>query len=1264
MQCLQCQHHNPEGAKFCNACATPIIPICPWCATENPAGANFCHQCATNLQTLTSVSGSVQFVLQEAELENRFYTMLRAVMWLLLRDKRVTYRELKHVLALDESVVQELREELILKRLAYDEDGKVLVWTGEPSLTTYPVSPVPNPAATTEPTAMPSPAVSEIPSLVSTSAVPPNGGTGSSENSPTESLPNEPIAVPAPARSAPDAERRQLTVMFCDLVGSTDLSGKLDPEDLRDVVRAYQETAAGVIARYEGHIAQYLGDGLLIYFGFPVAHEDDAQRALYTGLGIPEAMATLNTRLEADYGVELAVRIGIHTGPVVVGEMGGGGRHENLALGETPNIAARLEGLAQANTTVISPVTAQLVQRAFIIEALGPHELKGVAEPMMLYRVCSPREAEHDGHAALLAGRFDALVGRDEEIGLLVRRWDQSQEGFGQVVLISGEAGIGKSSLVEGLRDHVRQAGGTRIAFRCSPYHTNSAFYPIIEHIQRALGWQPEDTTDTRLAKLEQALAGTSLPLEEAVPLLAALLSLPLPEGRYAALTLSPQQQRQQTQDVLVAWLLEEAERHPVLAVWEDLHWADPSTLETLGLLVEQVPTATMLHVLTFRPEFVPPWPPRSHLTPLTLNRLERPQVEALVHRLAGGKRLPEEVVAHIVGKTDGVPLYVEELTKMLLASDLLREDAEQYVLTGPLVTVAIPDTLQDSLMARLDQMNTAKEVAQLGSVLGREFAYDMLRALAWQDEETLQTALAQLVQAELLYQRGRPPRAKYIFKHALIQDAAYASLLRSSRQQIHEQIAQLLETHFLQIVESQPELVAHHYTEAGQGRAAIGYWQKAGEHARKRSAHREAIEHLTQALDLLTALPEGRDRTQHELDISLALGPAVIATEGWSASRVEHIYIQARDLCHQLGDAVQLLPVLRGLRMYYAVRGQLQTALQLGEELFEHAQRTDDPVLLTEAHWVMGATLSWWGELSQARTHLEQGLSLYDPQQYRVYAFRHESDPGVLCLCWLSWVLWFLGYPDQARQRSDEVVALSEKVSQPFSQAYVLTSGCWVYEYLAEYPRVQANAEAAMALATEQGFISHLAHSTFIRGWVLAAQGQMEPGLDQMRQGIAAWRATGAELVLTYFLARLAEMYGNAGRVTEGLETLSEALRISTQNGERFYEAELHRLQGTLILTQDSQGRKMEEVEACFLQALEVSRHQQAKSLELRAATSLARLWQSQGKHQSAYDLLAPVYEWFTEGFDTADLMDARSLVDELRPEKGWQNTGDSHHQ
>ena len=564
---------------------------------------------------------------------------------------------------------------------------------------------------------------------------------------------------PSPAEPrAPDAERRQLTVLFCDLVDSTRLAGQLDPEDLREVVLAYQATCVEVLQRFDGYVAQYLGDGLLVYFGYPQAHEDDAQRAVRASLGILDAMETLNTRLEQPQGTRLAVRIGIHTGLVVVGTMGSGGRHEQLALGETPNLAARLQSLAAPQAVAISATTRRLVQGYFTCDDLGLHRLKGVETPLRVYRVVGASAAQSRLDVAAATG-LTPLVGRDPEVGLLRERWAQSQDGLGQVVVLSGEAGIGKSRLVHVLTEHVVDEGMPCLTLRCSPYHTNSAFYPVIEHLQRLLQWHRDETPSARLAMLEQTLQTTDLPLAEVVPLLAALLTVPVPE-RYPPLTLSPQRQKQKTQEALVAWLLADAARQPVLAVWEDLHWADPSTLELLGLLLDHVPMARLFLVLTCRPEFRPPWAPRSYVTPLPLTRLTSPQIEEMVLRVTGDIPLPAEVIQQIVAKTDGIPLFVEELVKTILEAGLVREDAGRYVLTGPLPPLAIPATLQDALMARLDRLSAVKEVAQLGAVLGREFAYELLRAVASLDEATVQRALARLVEVELVYQRGLPPQA------------------------------------------------------------------------------------------------------------------------------------------------------------------------------------------------------------------------------------------------------------------------------------------------------------------------------------------------------------------------------------------------------------------------------------------------------------------------------------------------------------------------
>jgi len=964
------------------------------------------------------------------------------------------------------------------------------------------------------------------------------------------------------------------------------------------------------------------------------------------GLGIVEAMGKLNTRLESEYGVQLAVRLGIHTGPVVLGEMGGGGRHEQLALGETPNVAARLERLAEPDTVVISAMTKRLVEGAFALEDLGSNSIKGVPEPIAVSRVLNPIVAETD-EEEVGTGVITTLVGRDEEIGLLLRRWEQSKEGFGQVVLINGEPGIGKSALADVIREQVAKEGYMRATYRCSPYHTNSALYPVITHLQRLWRWERDDSPAAKLAKMEKTLQTTSLPLKEVVPLFATLFSLPLPEKRYPPLGLTPQQEKEQTQDALTAWLLEEAERQPMLVVYEDLHWADPSTLENIGLLVEQVPTAPILTVLIFRPQFVPPWPNRSHMTPITLNRLERPQVEAMITQLGGGKTLPAEVVKHIVTRTDGVPLYVEELTKMLLESDLLREEADHYALSGKLSGLAIPATLQDSLMARLDRLPMVREVAQLGAVLGREFAYEMLKALAAVEESTLQERLSQLVGAELLYQRGRPPRARYMFKHALIQDAAYSSLLKRTRQQYHQQTAQMLEAEFPETVEAEPELVAHHYTEAGLNGQAVGYWLQAGKRNAQRSAHAEAINHLTKGLEVLMILPDTLERTRQELDMQTTLGQVLMAVKGQSSPDTGRAYARARELCQQVGETLQLFPVLWGLFRFHMVRSELQAARDLAEQLFSLGQRAQDPALLIEAHRALGHTTYWSGEMASARVHFEQAMALYDPQKHSSHAFVYGQDPGVACRSFAAMPIWMLGYPDQALQSTNEALTLAQELTHPFSLAFALVHAAMLHQFRREAQAVQERTEALIALSTEQSFPYWLALGMILRGWALALGGEGAEGIAQMHQGLLVYQPTGAGLHRPYLLSLLAEVDGKTGKTDEGLTMLNDALDTINKTEERYWEAELRRRKGELMLMR--QGQKVGEAEECFRQALDIARHQRAKSLELRAAMSLSRLWQQQGKQGEAYQLLAGIYGWFTEGFNTADLQEARVLLDEL---------------
>ena len=746
----------------------------------------------------------------------------------LLRDRaRISYRVLKREFALDDEQLEDLKAELIdAQRVARDEDGKVLVWTG---------------------------------------AAPVQGSEFQVQSS------SQP---PAPSPQPPAAERRQLTVMFCDLVGSTALSAQLDPEDYRAVVQRYQQTCADVIQRHEGYLAQYLGDGLLVYFGYPTAHEDDARRAVRTGLEIITAMQEkVPSPLVGEGQGEgaavprrpLQVRIGIHTGLVVVGEIGSSEKRELLALGETPNLAARIQGLAEPNTVIISAATQRLIDGQFECQPFGSHLVKGIDTPITVYHVQSERQM--DG----LAGRttLTPLVGREQEVGLLFDRWEQVKEGRGQVVLLSGEPGIGKSRLAYTLREHVTSEGSLLYEARCSPYHQHSALYPLIEVLQRTLLLTRQDIDNEKVEKVERILALYGM--QESVPLFTALLSLPTP-AQHPPLNLTPQKQKERTLQALLQLLVAQAERQATVSVWEDLHWADPSSLEFLTLLVEQIPTSKLLLVLTFRPEFTPPWKPRSHISQLVLNRLGQKQVEAMIEKVAESKGLPAEVRQQIVAKTDGVPLFVEELTKSVVES--VESIGSAGSIESPNRTprqLAIPATLQEALLARLDRLSTARQIAQLGATLGREFSYELLHAVAPISATDLQVSLAKLVEAEILYQRGVGEQARYFFKHTLIQDTAYQSLLKSTRQQYHQQIARILEDRFSETKESQPELLAHHYTEANLSEQAIPHWRKAGERASQRSAYVEAIRHLTKGMELLKTLPDTPGHTQQELALQLA---------------------------------------------------------------------------------------------------------------------------------------------------------------------------------------------------------------------------------------------------------------------------------------------------------------------------------------------------------------------------------------------------------
>jgi len=936
---------------------------------------------------------------------------------------------------------------------------------------------------------------------------------------------------------------------------------------------------------------------------------------------------------------------------------------------------------------VISPTTYRLVTGLFECQDLGPQMLKGLSTPLAVHQVIGESKAQSRFEAAVQKG-LTPLVGRAEELALLQRRWEQAQAGAGQVVLLSGEPGIGKSRLVEALKASVAQEGASCLELRCSPYHQNSALYPVIEYLQRVLRFQSGDTPEQKLQKVVQALGrmeqsdahviasvakqslsekeiASSPPsprndisrLHDAVPLLAALLSLPHPEG-YPAITLSPQKQKEKTHEALVAWLCAEAQQHAEIYAWEDLQWADPSTLELLTLFLNQVPTTRLLVMLTFRPEFIPSWDSHSYLNQLTLSRLGRSHVETMVEKVTGEQTLPKEVVQQIVCKTDGVPLFVEELTKSVL---------ESVNATGRLSPQAldIPTTLQDALMARLDRLGPAKEIAQLGATIGREFSCELLQAVSLFDEERLQQGLKQLVKAQLIYQNGILPQAPYLFKHALIQDTAYQSLLKSTRQHYHQQIAQVLEEQFPEMTGHQPELLAHHYTEARFSEQAVPYWQKAGEQAIQRSTWAEASSHFTRGLESLKTLTDTPARVQQELTLQLSLNLSLAATRGYTAPEVKKTMVRIQELSEQLDETPQLFPVLFRLWQFDQLRGEFRTARKPAEQLMRLAQSVQDRHLLSWAHEAVGWTLYFLGELPSARPLLEQAITLYDPEQHPDLTIS-PGNPRVDCLSYVSWAWWLLGYPDQALKRSQEALALAREQSRPLMLA--LASGCAAVLHLLrrEGQLARELAEETIALSTEQGAPYWLAVGRLTRGGSLSLQRQ-EEGIPQLCQGLAALRAMGAEMGLTLLLALLAEAYMVRGQIDDGLRVLTEALDVGNKREERFYEAELYRRKGELMLTQksrrvgsahqsvsnaeavtvgDAHPSEESEAEACFLKAIEIARKQQARSLELRASTSLARLWQQQGKQKKAHQMLSEIYDWFTEGFDTKDLQEAKALL------------------
>ena len=1032
----------------------------------------------------------------------------------------------------------------------------------------------------------------------------------------------------AAAASHDRAERRQLTVLLCDLVGSTALSVKLDPEDLRGIIAGYHRCCTELVERNGGFVARYMGDGVLAYFGYPRAHEHDAERAVRAGLALVEGVQ----KLETAAGGPLQVRVGIATGLVVVGDLIGTG----TAVGETPNLAARLQALAEPGAVVIDSLTWRMTGGLFEYRDLGTVSLKGFAEAVPAWQVLGAGAAE---------GRFEALrtsttplIGRDEEIELLLRRWDQAKRGGGCVVLLSGEPGIGKSRIAQTIVERLNNEPHTRLRYFCSPHHQDSALYPAITQLERAAGFRRDDSDEQRLDKLEALLSQGTTDLSEVVPLFADWLLIPTGD-RYPALELNPEKRKEKTHQVGLAQVEGLAARHPLLMVFEDLHWSDPTTREGLDLLVDRIPALRVLVIMTFRPDFAPPWAGRSHVTLLTLNRLPlRQRVEMITH-VTRGKILPKEIANQIIDRTDGIPLFIEELTKAVIESGVLTETDDGYRVEGPIAPLSIPTTLHASLLARLDRLAPTREVAQTAAALGRTFSHELICAVATMSKPQLDDALAQLVVAELIFRRGSPPDAEYTFKHALVQDAAYSTLLRSRRLTLHTRIVTILEGHFPETVATQPALLARHCAKAGLADKAVAYWRKAGQQAMARSATMEAEENYRQGLAMLNTLPESSERDTRELELRNALVRVLQQTKGYSAPQTVETGARVRVLAEKVGDVSHL--VRQATRTWGALltTGDYAGAAAIADHILDLARRQgQDTEHLALAHYVQVQRRFYSGDLIGAE---EQFARLSELIQ--TFGLRQATGITPITIGVTGLGAWILGRADSARERIARAMAFAKDSNQPYDLAMALLFEGYLHRFQREPLQVEAVGAQLLSLSEEYGFAYACDLARGLIGWARAQLGRTAEGVSLIRQALAGFEKSGARVGNTDVLTRLAEAQVLDGATNEALDTIDLALKENAE--ELVFRPNALRYRGKLWL----KVGQSELAEADFLDAITVAQRMSAKAWELRATMSMARLWRDQGKRQQAHDLLAPVYGSFTEGFDTPVVQDARALLDQL---------------
>jgi serine/threonine protein kinase/predicted ATPase len=1052
--------------------------------------------------------------------------------------------------------------------------------------------------------------------------------------------------APSLERKVNETERRQVTVLNCgcELEDVESSLSALDPEDQHELLVGYRQCCREVIVRLGGTVAVATPQGLQACFGFPIAHEDAARRAVDAGLAILVKVRQLNDRLHQTRGVGLVPWAAIHSGPAIVGDLETG---EGLSMiGEAPSVVTRLEHVVEPGWVAITEATRKLVQGFYTSESLGPQTIRGLPKPIDLHRVTGQSEAASRIDVARSVG-LSPLTGRDQEVGLLKDRWEHAKESVAQLVQLSGEAGIGKSRLVLVLKEFVADDEAGRAAsiieWRCSPHYQDSGLYPATECLERILRLRPEESPSSRLDKLQDHLKVLGLDDPENLVLFASLLSIPS-DGLFPPLTLSPQRQKEKTLEALIDWLSEQSGRRPVLFIVEDLHWVDPSTLEFLGLLIDQRPNDRIMTVITARPEFVAPWPTRANRCQIAVNRLTRRQIADLVRRKVGLKDVPAEVVDQLAARTDGVPLFIEEYAKMLEETGHLRGVEGELSLTGSFPIDSIPATLQDLLLSRLDRMPGIKDVAQLGASLGREFSHELIQAVSGLEDAKLRSGLSQLVEAEILFEKGRPPRTSYLFKHALIQDAAYQSMIKTKRTQVHERIARVIESEFPETVRSQPELLAHHYSSASNPKKAITYWKEAGLRSQGRSSHAEAVGHFTRGLEQVLALPESAGRDATELGFQASLSVSLVASRGYASPDLEAVHARARELAERIEDTATLFRIVWGMWALRLLRDEMDVAIDLANQLLALAESRADKGQTLEAWFSIAITRFYRGEFAAVLEACDHCAKLEEPELCRANALHISQDTGATYRCYRALADWYMGRPDDAWREINEAVEYTRGVDHPFSLAYVLHHAGWV-SYLGRRGEDGIRfGDECLAISAEQGFPFWKALGMMSRGTGHMVAGRLDEALRVVHEALDAYMKTGSRKSLAEYHGFLAEIHWKSGRLEDALREVDEALAIADRSNSRCQEAELHRIKGEVILAIDP--LREAEAESCFQTSLEVARRQSARAWELRAAMSLGKLTHKQGHVEEAKQILSSVLKRFTQGFETPDVHDAQVLL------------------